>query len=569
MKQPAGDRVITCTSPTGAPSPGDGVRHGAYTRTVFDYPARTPRVACTVPGTSAPMTPGRTALIAGAAALIAAGCTIGPRYVPPGAPATQRYTGGAQPRHTVAGAAGTAQHFVYGKKLNAQWWTLFRSTELDRLLRTTLRRNPTLEAARATLRQAQATLEADEGMFYPQVSGQLGAKRQRFSGAVFGGGLPSRIFNLYTGGLNVSYYPDFFGANRLVYHQQKAHVDYRRFQMQAAYLTLESNVVSLAITTAELREQIRATHTILADERTLLTLTGQRYRLGAVPYLDVVNQRSRLAVTRAGLPPLEQQLARTRHRLAILSGEYPSQWKGYAWTLAGLRLPRELPVSLPSALVQQRPDIRAAEAQMRAANAQVGIDTARMYPVVSLTASFGQQGALPRKLFDSAGNVWGLAADLTQPLFQGGLLRAQRRASREAYRAMAADYRKTVLGAFAQVADALRAVENGARTLRAQQQALDAAREALGLARSQYAAGAVDYLRVLDAQITFRNARIRTLQARAGRLRDTTALFAAIGGGWWPQQPGGAKASAGVGHGDHSGPIPPASETAANKRGTP
>ncbi len=513
------------------------------------------------------MTPGRTALISCAAALVAAGCTIGPRYVPPGAPPTQRYTGGAQPGHTVAGA-GATQYFAYGEKLNAQWWTLFRSTELDRLLRTALRHNPTLEAAHATLRQAQATLEADEGVFYPQVSGQLGAKRQRFSGAVFGGGLPSRIFNLYTAGLNVTYYPDFFGANRLVYRQQKARIDYRRFQMQAAYLTLESNVVSLAITAAELREQIRATRTILADERTLLTLIGRRYRLGAVPYLNVVDQRSRLALTRAGLPPLEQRLARTRHQLAILAGEYPSQWKGYTWTLAGLRLPAKLPVSLPSALVQQRPDIRAAEAQMRAANAQVGIDTARMYPVVSLTASFGQQGALPRKLFDSAGNVWGLAADLTQPLFQGGLLRAQRRASREAYRAMAADYRKTVLGAFAQVADALRAVENGARILRAQQQALDAAHEALGLARSQYAAGAVDYLRVLDAQITFRNARIRTLQARARRLRDTTALFAAIGGGWWPR-PGGTKAPTGVGHDDRNGAIPPASKAAANRRRTP
>jgi len=468
-----------------------------------------------------------------AAALLATGCTIGPRYTPPGSPPVQRYTAGAQPART-PDAAGTSQHFAYGRALTAQWWTLFRSPALDRLLQTALKNNPTLEGAQATLRQAQATLQADEGVFYPQVSGTLGVKRQRFSGAVFGGGVPSRIFNLFTGNVNITYYPDFFGVNRLVYRQQNAQVDFQRFQMQAAYLTLESNVVTLAITAAELHAQIDATRAIIADQAEILALTQRRYGLGAAPYLDVVSQRSQLAAARAALPPLEQRLAQTRHQLAVLAGAYPAQWKAHPWTLTELRLPESLPVTLPSTLVQRRPDIRAAEAQMRAANAQVGIDTARMYPVVSLTASFGQESAKTGRFFNSAGNVWNVAADLAQPLFQGGTLRAQRRASQEAYRAMAADYRKTVLGAFGQVADALRAVENDARTLQAQEAALSSSREALKLARAQYAAGAIDYLRVLNAQVAYGNARIAALQARAQRLRDSAALFAAIGGGWWP-----------------------------------
>lgn len=505
---------------------------------------------------------GSARFLIGCAALLTAGCTIGPHYSAPSAPPTRHYTAGTPPQRTVA-ADGSAQRFSYGEHLNTQWWTLFRSPALDRLLRTALRHNPSLAAAQATLREAQATLEADEGVFYPQVSGTLGAKRQRFSGAAFGGTFPARYFSLFTGGLNITYYPDFFGVNRLVYRQQKAQVDNRRFQMQAAYLTLESNLVSLAITAAETHEQIRATHTIIADQKAILTLMQHRYRLGAVPYLDVVNQRGQVAAARATLPPLAQRLAQTRHQLAVLAGQYPSQWKAHAWTLAGLRLPENLPVSLPSTLVQQRPDIRAAEAQMRAANAQVGIDTARMYPVISLTANFGQESPTLSNFFNPAGNIWSIASDLTQPLFQGGTLRAQRRASQEAYRAMAADYRKTVLGAFGQVADALRAVENDAVALKTQRQALDAAREALALARSQYAAGAVDYLQVLSAQIAYRNARIATLQARAQRLRDTVGLFAAIGGGWWPHAAGSETAAAK----DHRGTGPSASESVAKRRG--
>ncbi|OYV78357.1 MAG: hypothetical protein B7Z66_00075 [Chromatiales bacterium 21-64-14] len=478
----------------------------------------------------------RSVVAAVTCALLATACTIGPRYVAPAAPSVDRYTAGPAPQHTVT-SAGASQRFDYGARLNAQWWTLFRSPALDALLRASLQHNPTLDAAQATLRQAQATLEADAGLFYPQVTGQLGTQRERFSGATFGGSVPPRLFTLYTGSLNVTYYPDFFGANRLVYRQQKAQVDYQQFQLQAAYLTLEANVVSQGITAAELTEEIRTTRAIIAAEAQLLTLTENRYRLGAAPYLDVLNQRNQLATSRAALPPLEQRLAQTRHQLAILAGEYPAQWKEPDWTDGEIRLPRDLPVSLPSTLVQQRPDIRAAEAQMRAANAQVGIDSAKMYPILALTGSFGQQSGLPQAFFNSGGNVWSLAAGLTQPLFQGGTLRAQRRAAQAAYEATAAEYRKTVLGAFAQVADALRAVQHDAEALHAQQQALQTAREALDLAKAQYTDGAIDYLTLLTTQVSYHNASILVLQTQAHRLRDTAALFAAVGGGWWSEQP--------------------------------
>lgn len=469
------------------------------------------------------------------------GCALGPRYQPPAAPAVGAYTHAPQPHATASspGQGGLAQQFIYGARLSEQWWRLFRSAELDTLIRQALADNPGLAQAKARLRQAQAAMAAAAGIFYPQINGNLGASRQKTSSASSGGRFPGQIYSLYSGDLAVSYYPDFFGVNRLVYKGAKAQVDYQRYELDAARLTLIGNVASAAISAAGVRAQIDAIRAIIANEKRLLDLTQTQYQAGAVPYLNVVNQRSQVATNEASLPGLEQQLATYRHQLAILAGEFPAQWRSETFRLDGFTLPQRIPVSLPSTLLQQRPDIRAAEAQLRYANAQIGVAAAQMYPTLTLTANFGQNSTTLSKLLDSAGNVWSLAGNLVLPIFRGGTLEAQKQEAIATYDATLAAYRQTVLGSFQQVADALRALEHDAEMLHAQHQALEAAREALRLSETSYRAGAVDYLSLLTAEAQYNNARLGYIRAQAQRYLDTVGLFVALGGSWETAGPGG------------------------------
>ncbi len=462
-----------------------------------------------------------------------AGCSIGPRYHAPGAPPVRRYTRRPPPGATrpVKGQAGGVQRFQYGASPQVRWWTAFRSLALDGLINAALRHNPTLAAERARLLEARAAVLADEGIFYPQINANLGAARQKsgFSSS----GAP-HIYSLYTGGLSVSYYPDIFGANRLVYNSAEAQARYQRDQLLAAQLALVGNVATTAVEVASERAQIQATRHIIQSETRLLALTRMQYRAGAVTYLSVVNQKSQLATSRASLPVLKQQLAVSRYTLATLIGEFPAQWRPRDLRLSHMHLPRHLPVSLPSMLVRQRPDIRAASEQLRYANAEIGIADAQFYPTVQLTASLGQQSLTPAAFFESASNAWSLAGHLLAPLFHGGTLRAQRREALELYAATLATYKTTVLGAFRQVAGTLRALEHDAETLRDERTAYESAREALHLARASYRAGAIDSLSLPTTEALYSRARIAYVRAEADRYLDTIALYTAIGGGQLP-----------------------------------
>lgn len=466
------------------------------------------------------------------------GCAVGPNFKPPEAPDTQAYTSTALPSETATAsvAGGTVQRFKMGEKIPDQWWKLFHSEALDRLIRRAFVDNPTTVAAQAALRQAQEILRAQYGVtWFPGVDANLSAGRQHSAGASFGqasGG--GSTFELYNASVNVSYLLDIFGGARRELESLQAQVDYEHFQLLGTYLTLTANIVTSAVQEASLRAQLQATREILADQQRAYELVQRQFQLGGISHADVLAQQTQLAQTRATLPPLEKALSQTRHFLAVLVGKLPND----AGTLPefdihNITLPKELPVSLPSSLVRRRPDIQAAEALLHAASAQVGVATANLYPRITLTGSYGSETNKIGDLFNSDTVVWNFGGGLLQPLFHGGELKAKRRAAVAAYDQALALYRQTVLQAFLNVSDALRALESDARTLKAQFEAETAAKDTLELTKKQFQFGAVSYLSLLDAQRQYQQVRISLIQAQAARFSDTAALFQAVGTGEW------------------------------------
>jgi len=480
----------------------------------------------------------KSAAVAGLVGLALAACAVGPDFHRPEAPKTNTYTAKALPEKTAAApvAGGDAQRFVFGKDIPAQWWAVFHSDALDQLIRQALEDSPTLAAAQAALREAHENVRAEVGAaFFPAVDANASAERQKFSGAAFGQpGAKGSLFNLYNASVKVSYALDIFGGARRELETLQSQVDYQRFQLEGAYLTLTSNIVTTAVKEASLRAQILATQDILKVQGKQLDVVERQFQLGAVSRSDVLAQQTQLAQTRATLPPIEKDLAQTRHQLAVLVGRLPGEGAALPeFELDGLQLPQELPVSLPSSLVHQRPDIQASEALLHAASAQVGVATANLYPQITLTGNYGSETTRVGDLFQNGTSVWSLAAGLLQPVFHGGELIAKRSAAVAAYDQAAAQYRETVLQAFQNVADVLRALDADANTLKAQAEAEAAARATLDLTQKQFELGAVSYLSLLNAERQYQQTKISLVQAQAARFADTAALFQALGGGWW------------------------------------
>ncbi|WP_116810202.1 efflux transporter outer membrane subunit [Steroidobacter cummioxidans] len=486
---------------------------------------------------------GRRAIVVASAGLALTACAVGPDFKPPEAPqvtdADRAYTPAPMPSQTASAPSpgGAPQRFLTGEDISALWWEAFRSEPLDQLIRSALKRSPTLAAAQAALREARASYEATAGStLFPSVSGQLSATRQRASLTSFGL-LGTAEFDLYNATVNVSYTIDAFGATRRELEGLRAAIDYQRYQVEAAYLSLTANLVTTAIQEASIRAQLQATQDVLDAQSQTLSIVEKQQSLGAVAYTAVITQRTQVAQTRALLPALEKSLAQTRHLLAVYAGRLPSEAGLPEFSLESLQLPHDLPVSLPSSLVRQRPDIRASEAQLQQANAQVGVATANLYPQITLSGSVGQQSVQTNDLFSNRNFTWSLGAALLQPIFQGGALRARKRAAIAAFEAAQAQYQQTVLNAFLDVADTLRALDIDADALRVQAQSESLARESLDLVTRQYALGAASYLQLLDSQRTYQQAKIGLVQAQAARYADTAALFQALGGGWWNRPP--------------------------------
>jgi NodT family efflux transporter outer membrane factor (OMF) lipoprotein len=473
-----------------------------------------------------------------AAALALAGCAVGPDFKTPELPAGAQgpdYTASPLPARTAEapGKAGAAQEWARGMDIPAQWWAVFHSEALDRLIRSALERSPTLASAQAALREAQENYNAQSGkLSLPAVDAQLGAERERAS-ALQTQTPGGQLLTLYNASVNVSYTVDVFGGVRRQLEGAQAVVDAQRYQVEAVYLTLTGNLVTTAIKDASLRAQLQATREVLAAQQQQLGVIEKQFDTGAISKSIVLAQRTQVAQTLASLPAIEKALAQTRNQLAVYAGRLPSEAGLPEFDLASLNLPTTLPLSLPSELARQRPDVRASEALLHQASAQIGVATANLYPQLQLTASYGSTATRSRDLFGSGWDFWSLAGGLSQPIFHGGALNAQRRAAIAAFDSAAAQYQGTVLTAFQNVADALRALEFDADTLKSQSDAEAIARQSLDLTTQQFRAGAVSYVQLLTAQQAYLQTHTALVQAQAARYADTAALFQALGGGWW------------------------------------
>ncbi len=477
-------------------------------------------------------TPPRIILVAALSMLLAA-CAVGPDFRAPEVPAEAEYRNDALPDATVSTdtPTGDAQRFLNGAEVPAQWWTTFANAELTRRVEQALSASPTVASAQAALREAEEQTSASRGGLFPSVDASLGTNRQKSPASTTGGAFSASPYTIHNASIDVGYTLDLFGGVRRGIEAQSALADYQRNQLDATYLSLAANVVTTSIREASLRGQIRATEEITDVYQQQLDLVDKQFETGSKSQGEVLFAQSQVATARAQLPTLRKALAQTQTLLAVYLGRFPSQSELEALDLDALTLPVDLPVSLPSSLVRQRPDIRAAEAQLHAASAKVGIATAKLFPNITLSASFGSQALNSSDLFGSSSEAWSLGLNLLQPIFRGGTLRAQKRAAEAGLDKAAADYRSTLLTAFQNVADSLRAIELDAESLASQASAFEATGNSLELTRKQFSDGSVAYLQVLDATRLYQQSRLAVIDARATRLADTAALFAALGGG--------------------------------------
>jgi NodT family efflux transporter outer membrane factor (OMF) lipoprotein len=491
-------------------------------------------------------------------ATLAAGCAVGPNYHRPEAPADAAYAPAALPEVTAAAniAGGEAQHLVNERDLPFEWWELFQSEALNRLVLQAFKANPTIAAAHASLAQAQELVYAQQGFYFPTVSAVYQAERHKIAGNLTNDQAPGvqgngenllaplqdpthsphtapLYYQFHTAELTVGFVPDVFGSNHRQVESLAAQTDVQRFALEATYITLASNVVAAAIQEASLRAQLAATGQIIAADEKALQILRDQFRLGFAMRIDVAAQEAALAQAKATLPPLQKQFEQTRDLIRALVGNLPNQDVPETFELEALRLPPELPLSLPAKVIEQRPDVRAAEAQLHAANAQVGVAVAAMLPQFSISGSLGGNATQIPWLFRTGGPFWNLYGNVSQPIFQGGTLLHRKRAAREALKQAAAQYQSTVIAAYQNIADTLHATLSDADALAADVDAEKAAKVSYDLTRRQMEVGYVNYLTLLNAQTVYQQALLLRVQAQATRFGDSVALFQALGGGWW------------------------------------
>jgi NodT family efflux transporter outer membrane factor (OMF) lipoprotein len=465
-----------------------------------------------------------------------AGCAVGPNFKKPEAPKVDGYTSSTVTNiYAVTNiTGGEAQRFTEGADIAGDWWTLFHSQALNDLIARSLKANPNIKAAQAALQVAHETVLSQNGAYYPSADASFSATRDKTSAAVspntYSGAL---YYSFYTPQVAVSYTPDVFGLNRRTVESLNAQAEQQRYALAATFITLSANVVSAAVNEASLRAQIAATTNLIDVNKKALGILRAQFSKGYASRIDLAAQESQVAQLAATLPPLLKQLAQQRDALAVLVGAFPSQDQAETFDLSSLQLPQELPLSLPSKLIEQRPDIRQAEENMRSANALVGVAVANRIPNITLTAAAGSTALSIDKLFTGGTGFWGIGGTITQPLFQGGTLLHKQRAAKAAYIQAAEQYRGAILTAFQNVADTLNALEQDGHALQTASDAEQAAKVTLDLTQKQLQTGYVNYLILVTAETAYQQAVLTLVQAQANRYADTAALFVALGGGWW------------------------------------
>jgi len=496
-------------------------------------------------------------LLAMLALALLASCAVGPNYQRPATVTGTGYSPQAMPETTASTTdpAGNAQHFVMGRDIPFAWWMQFQSPQLDKLVEKALQANPTIPAAQAALRQALEYVYAQQGFFYPTIGADFNTERQKLAGnqggnspGIQGNGTvistyqnPSGpapyngpvIYNFYTAQLALSYTPDVFGGNRRQVESLRAQADSLRYQMEATYITLTSNVVGAAIQAASLRSQITATQEFIDANAKALEVLRNQFRLGYAMSIDVALQESAVAQAEELLPPLQKQLEQTHDLIRALCGNLPNEAVDDDFDLSALRLPEDLPLSLPSKLIEQRPDVRAAEEQLHSASAQVGVAIANRLPQFTMTGAIGGVASKVNQMFSTGGPFWNIVGDVAQPIFDGFTLLHRERAADEGLLQAKEQYRLTLITAFQNVADTLHAIQSDADALAAAVKAERAANKVLIVTRKQYDLGYVNFLTLLGAQESYQQALVTLVLARTNRYGDTASLFQALGGGWW------------------------------------
>ncbi|MFJ1268578.1 efflux transporter outer membrane subunit [Legionella lytica] len=463
-------------------------------------------------------------------------CAVGPNYKRPVASLPQSYTKPAPVTKTLASKAafGTAQTLLTNQEVPAQWWRLFNSQPLNELVAASLQSNPTLSAAQEALRSALENAYSGRGALLPAVGVSFNPTTQK-TADILTSVLASNQYHysLYTGQVFVSYTIDVFGGTRRQLESLMAQAEFQRFQLEATYLTLTANVVSAAIQEAALREQITTTEKIIGEQKRILAIIQQQLSLGDTALANVALQQAALATSIASLAPLQKQLAIQRDLLNSLTGRFPDDPQTPKVYLHSLHLPTQLPISIPSTLIEHRPDIRAAEEQMHAANALIGVAIANRLPNFTIDATnLGTAATTLGTLLRPDTRFWALAGIITQPIFNGGALRHKQRAAEATYRQAAALYRSTVINAYQNVADTLKALQTDAIALDTANKAERAARTSLRIYQRQLALGDTSQAALLLSQQNYQQAKLNLIQAQANRLSDTVALFQALGGGW-------------------------------------
>jgi NodT family efflux transporter outer membrane factor (OMF) lipoprotein len=462
---------------------------------------------------------------------VLASCAVGPDFHQPKPPEKPGYLHPSSDAAPVQAQARDVQNISQCAELADMWWQLFHSAQLDELVRTSIAASPTLVAANATLAQAREEVTVARAGFLPSVSAAAGA--QRSGTGTLRAPDTGATTNLYNIGLSTSYSPDIFGGTRRAVEQQQALAEFQRDELAAAYLTLTGSVVNEVLIIASTRLQITTTEDLIASDRKNLAMTQRAFDVGIVPRSDVLTAESQLAADLTQLPSLHKQLDQAYDELAVLAGRAPSEWQVQPFDIDQFRLPRDIPLSLPARLVRQRPDVLAAEAQLHAASAAIGVAVAQEFPNISLSASITREALRAGDLFHQFDTLWDAAGSLTQPIFKGGALRAQVRAARDAFKVEAATYQAVVLEALGQVADDLWALQYDAQILTVDRHSMDVASEALKLQQQSYSVGTTTVLNLIAAERTYAQARLSYVSARVQQFTDSASLLTALGGGWW------------------------------------
>lgn len=463
-----------------------------------------------------------------------AGCTVGPDYKRPELATPKALT--EMPNTTLSSASQPAQIFVQ-QQIPAAWWEAFHSQALNALIQQCLKNNPSVAEAQANLRQAIENVKTQQAAYFPTVSADFNPTRQKVAGQLASPlASNSYIYNLHTAQLNASYTLDLWGANRRQVEALKAQADASRYSVEVTYLTLVSNVVNAAIQEAVLREQIRITESMITRQQQLTKIILKARALGQMSEADVATQQATEANLEASLPPLQKQLAIQRDLIKALAGEYPTDHLDAEFTLAQLKLPAQLPEVVPSSLLERRPDIRVSEAMLQAASSNVGVAKANRLPNISLSAGIGSSAEKLSKLFSSLSEFWSLAANISQPIFDGGALKHKENSAKAAYDASVAQYKSTVIAAFQNVGDVLQSIENDQQGYNLSVNAAHASQKSFDLAQKQYKFGDVSRVALLPIEQNYLQSQLAVAQAQGNRLQDSAALFQALGGGWWTSQ---------------------------------